>query len=433
MTVRRKLSCVALLAALALTAASGCSESPSGDAGSSEGTVTLDMTWWGNPVRAEATEKAVAAFEAAHPNIDVKTASATFDGYHDRLSVQIAGKNAPDVMQLQGEYMAEYGTKGALLPLTKVNTSQLDKGLTANGLIHDHQLAVPTGMSTLAMVANPEVFKEAGVPLPDDTTWTWQDFAQVAKTISDKTSNRKRGTKSLGWDITEMATWTSQRGHELFTQDGKLGATVDDFATLFQLASELVESGAAPSAGETVEQYPLSPEESGVATGRYAMQLDAVSNLPALEKAAGHELKLLRLPSATGKAGDAHMMFVAAQYWGASGRSEHSEEAQLLIDFLVNSTEAGEILGVTRSVPANAEIRDAIADNVEQSDKTVLTFMNDISDEVVPGRLAPPGAGTFTKNFQRYTTEVLFKRMSPEQAAEAMVKETNDELAAAGR
>jgi multiple sugar transport system substrate-binding protein len=391
------------------------------------------MTWWGNPVRAEATEKAVAAFEAAHSNIDVKTASATFDGYHDRLSVQIAANDAPDVMQLQGEYMAEYGTKGALLPLTKVDTSQLEKGLTGNGLINDQQVAVPTGMSTLAIVANPEVFKEAGVPLPDDTTWTWQEFAQVAKTISDKTSNRKRGTKSLGWDITEMATWTSQRGHELFTEDGKLGATGDDFASLFQLASELVESGAAPSAGETVEQYALSPEESGVATGRYAMQLDAVSNLPALEKAAGHELKLLRLPSATGEAGDAHMMFVAAQYWGASGRSEHPEEAQLLIDFLANSTEAGEILGVTRSVPANAEIRDAIADEVAPSDKTVLTFMKDISDEVVPGRLAPPGTATFTKNFQRYTSEVLFKRMSPEQAAGAMVKETNDELAAAGQ
>ena len=116
-----------------------------------------------------------------------------------------------------------------------------------------------------------------------------------------------------------MATWTSQRGHELFTEDGKLGATGDDFASLFQLASELVQSSAAPPADETVEQYALSPEESGVATGR-RMQLDAVSNLPALEKAAGHELKLLRLPSATGKAGEHHMMFVAAQYWGASGQ-----------------------------------------------------------------------------------------------------------------
>ena len=377
MTVRRRLSCVGILTAIVITAA-GCSGSPE-DSGSSAGDqVTLDLTWWGNSARAQATEQAVAAFEKEHPEIDVRTASATLDGYHDRLSIQIAVNDAPDVMQLQGEFMVEYGTRGALLPLTQVETSQLHKGLTANGLIDGEQVALPTGMSTLAIVADAAVFKEAGVSLPDDTTWTWQDFSQVAEAISDKTSERKRGTKSLGWDIAEAATWTSQRGHELFTQEGKLGATVDDFASHFQLASDLVESGAAPSAGETVEQYPLSPEQSGVATGRYAMQLDAVSNLPALENAAGHELKLLRLPSATGKAGDAQMMFVAAQYWGASGRSEHPAEAQLLIDYLANSSAAGELLGATRSVPVNAEIRDAIADHVQASDKTVLTFMNDI-------------------------------------------------------
>jgi pectin-derived oligosaccharide transport system substrate-binding protein len=432
MSVRRRFGRLALLTALVLAAASGCSGS-SGDSGSSAGDkVTLDLTWWGNPARAEVTQKAVAAFEAANPQIDVNTAGGAYDGYHDRLSVQIAGKDAPDVMQLQGEFMVEYGNQGALLPLTDVQTAQLDKGLIANGFINDKQLAVPTGMSTLAIVADPEIFEKAGVALPDDSTWTWQDFAKTAKSISDKTSNRQRGTKSLGWDITEMATWTSQRGNELFTEDRKLGATADDFASLFQLAADLVESGAAPSAPETVEQYGLSPEQSGVATGRYAMQLDAVSNLPALEKGAGHPLKLLRLPSTSGKAGDAHMMFVAAQYWSASARTEHPAEAQKLIDFLTNSTEAGKILGVSRSVPANAEIRDAIANDLQPADKTVLTFMDDLTDEVAPSRLAPPGTANFTKNLQRYTSEVLFKRMSPRQAADGMIKETNDDLANAG-
>jgi multiple sugar transport system substrate-binding protein len=278
-------------------------------------------------------------------------------------------------------------------------------------------------------VADPDLFKQAGVALPDDTTWTWKEFGQVAKAISDKSSDRKRGTKSVGWDITEMATWTAQRGHQLWTEDGKLGATEDDFASLFQLAADLMADGAAPPADETAAQLSLSPEESGVATGRYAMQLDSVSNLPALEKGAGHQLKLLRLPTASGKAGDAHMMFAAAQYWAASARGKHPAQAQLLIDFLTNSTTAGQVLGVTRSVPANAEIRTAITPSLQPSDKEVVTFMNDISDEVVPSRLAPPGAATFTQNLQRYTGEVLFKKLTPTEAAAAMIKETNDELA----
>ena len=417
----RRAGLAALLAASLLTAIAGCSGSSSSD------TITLNLVWWGNGTRAQATERAVEQFEKANPQIQVHTAASGYDGYHDKLSVQIAGRTEPDVMQLQGEYMVEYANKGALLSLAQVDTSHLDKGTTANGLIKGKQIAVPTGISTLAIVADPKLFEKAGVPLPDDTTWTWEEFAQIAKKISDKVPG-KRGTKSLGWDITEMATWTSQRGHELFTQDGQLGASVDDFASLFKLATQLVDSGAAPPAAETVEQYSLSPEQSGVATGRYAMQLDAASNLPALEKGAGHPLKLLRLPSATGKAGDAHMMFVASQYWAASARTKHPAQAQKLIDFLANSTSAGDQLGVTRSVPANTEVRASVAKKIGPSDQTVLTFINEISGEVVPGRLAPPGTAQFTKNFQRYTTEVLFKRMTPERAAQGMITETNQAL-----
>jgi multiple sugar transport system substrate-binding protein len=123
------------------------------------------------------------------------------------------------------------------------------------------------------------------------------------------------------------------------------------------------------------------------------------------------------------------MMFVASQYWAASARTKHPAEAQKLIDFLANSTSAGDLLGVTRSVPANTDVRASIAKNIGPSDQTVLRFVNDISDEVVPGRLAPPGAANFTKNFQRYTSEVLFKRMTPEKAAQGMITETNNELA----
>ena len=88
MTVRRRLSCVAILTAIVITAA-GCSGSPE-DSGSSAGDpVTLDLTWWGNSARAQATEQAVAAFEKEHPEIDVKPhrrpSTATTTGCQSRL------------------------------------------------------------------------------------------------------------------------------------------------------------------------------------------------------------------------------------------------------------------------------------------------------------------------------------------------------------
>jgi multiple sugar transport system substrate-binding protein len=424
---------VAASVALLLAACSGGNGSTgetetTASAAPSDEPVTLRMSWWGNDVRAKATQDAVAAFEAEHPNITVETSTGSFDGYHDTLSTQIAANDAPDVMQLQGEFMAQYGEQGALLELTDVDTSKLDEGTVKNGNIGGKQVAVPTGLSTLAFVANPALFAQAGVDMPDDTTWTWDDYATIAKKISDGTPEGIFGTKSLGWDITEFATWVAQRGDQLWTDDGDLGAKPDDFASLFTFAKQLVDDGAAPSASETAEQLGLSPEESGVATGRYAMQLDAVSNFPALQAASGGGLKLLRLPSTSGKAGDAKMMFVAALYWGADARTDHPAEAQMLVDYLANSVDAGKILGVSRSTPANSEVRDAIAPQLGEVDKEVVDFMSEVSDEVVPSRLAPPGAATFTDTLQRYTSEVLFDRQTPDQAAQAMINEVKTGL-----
>ena len=414
---------VAVASAVLLTACAGGTGGSSSDE-LSDGPVTLRMSWWGNEDRAAATQAALDAFHAAHPNITVETSSAPFDGYHDKLSTQIAANDAPDVMQLQGEFMVQYGQQGALLELRDVDTSKLDEGTLQNGNIDGQQVGVPTGLSTLAIVANPQLFQAAGVEMPDDASWTWDDFADVATQISDNGPDGVTGTKSLGWDITEAATWVQQQGDELFTDDGELGATADDIASLYELAKRLVDDGGAPSASESSEQLGLAPEQSGVATGRYAMQLDGVSNFPALQTAAGGGLKLLRLPSASGEEGDAKMSFVAAQYWGASSRTEHPAEAQLLIDYLTNSVDAGEILGVARSTPANSEIREAILPQLTGADRQVVDYMNEVSDEVVPTNLAPPGAASFTENFQRYTSEVLFGRQTPKEAAEGLIEET---------
>ncbi len=420
---------VAIAAAATLLIA-GCSSS--GSSGSSAttatGPVTLHMVWWGNDVRAKATLEAVKGFEAKNPNITVETQTLPFAGYFDKLSTQIAANNAPDVQQLQGANMVQYASQGALLNLNHVDTASLDPSTTKSGNIGGEQVGVPTGLSTLAVVVNPALFKQAGVALPNDKTWTWDDYDKVAAQITANTSKHITGAKSSGWDITEVASWVAQRGHTLFTKDGKLGANQDDFASLFTLAKKMMDDGASPSASESGEQLTLAPEQSGVATGRYAMQLDGASNFPALAAASKDPLQLLRLPSLTGKSPDAKMMYVASQYWGASARTAHPVESQMLIDYLTNSAEGGNILGVTRGTPANSKVRDAILPTLSASNQAVVKFMGSISGEVVDSQLPPAGAASFTPNLQRYTSEVLFGRQTVDDAAKNLIAETNSAL-----
>jgi multiple sugar transport system substrate-binding protein len=79
-------------------------------------------------------------------------------------------------------------------------------------------------------------------------------------------------------------------------------------------------------------------------------------------------------------------------------------------------------------VPANGNVRTAVTPALDPNDKAVADFMGAISGEVVPSQLAPAGAATFTQSFQRYTGEVLFGRMTPDQAAKALISEVNSAL-----
>jgi multiple sugar transport system substrate-binding protein len=390
--------------------------------------VTLRLVWWGSDDRAAVTNAAVDAFEDAHPNITVETESLPFDGYFDRLSTQVAANDAPDVQQLTGDFVVEYGTRGALLDLADVDTSLLDPATTSVVDFDGEQLGVPTGIATFAIVANPTIFEQAGVPMPDDESWTWEEYAQIAQQISAATPDGIFGTQSLGSDSNQIAMWARQHGGDLFTSDGQLGTDEDTVADFYAFTKELVASGAAPSADEAIEQIPLGLEQTGTALNRYAMGFWASNQLPSLEQISKSGLELLRYPTTSGEAGDQKMSFVASQYWSASSRTKHPEEAQLLIDFLANSPEAGKLLLVGRGSPANSEVRDALLPLLSVDDAKVVDFVAEISDEVVATPLAPAGGASFQENMRRYTAEVLFDRMSPENAAAALLEETRAAL-----
>ncbi len=390
--------------------------------------VTLRLVWWGSDDRAEVTRAAVAAFEDEHPNITVQTEALPWDGYFDKLSTQVAAKDAPDVQQLTGDFVIEYGTRGALLGLDQVDVANLDPATTGIVNIDGQQLGVPTGIATFAIIANPQIFEDAGVPMPDDETWTWEEYAAIAQQISDNTPDGIFGSQALGSDSNQIAIWARQNGGDLFTADGKLGtdeATVADFYTF---AKSMVDSGAAPSADEAAEQMTLGLEQTGSALNRYAMGFWASNQLPSVEAVSQAGLELLRYPTTSGEAGDQHMSFVASQYWSAAATTEHPEEAQLLIDFLANSPDAGKLLLVGRGSPANSEVRDALLPLLSPEDAKVVDFIAEVSDEVVAAPLAPPGGASFQENMRRYTAEVFFGRMSPADAAKGLLDETRTAL-----
>ena len=414
---------VAMLSAVGLLSLTAACSSPSNQA--QDGPVEIRFSWWGNEGRAQLTTKAIAEFEAANPNIKVKPEYGDISGYFDKLATQVAANDAPDVITMGGAYPAEYANRGALLDLSKVSgsldLSKMDQGALENGQVQGTQYGVSTGANALAIVVNPAVFKAAGVELPDDSKWSWDGFARTA---ADVTAKSPKGTYGTATVLTHdsLDAFARQQGESLYTEDGQLGLGKETVQDYFEYSLKLSESGAAPNASETVEKLNVSTEQTLMGMGQAGMMLTWSNSLSALSKASGADLKLLKLPGETPTPG---IWLQSSQFYTISARSQHTDAAAKLVDFLVNNESAAKIIQSDRGVPSNSEMRTAIQDLLTPQGKLEAEYIDQIGKmDFAPTYIGPTGSTAVSEITARMNTEVLFKRLSPEKAAEQWISES---------
>jgi multiple sugar transport system substrate-binding protein len=428
---RRRLRALAAAAlAAVLLAASACG----GDSGgaSANGEVTLRFTWWGSDTRHKITQQVIDAFEKDHPKIKIKGEFGEWAGYWDKLATTVAANDAPDIIQMDEKYLREYADRGALLDLKKaagLDTSKFEPDTLAAGEFDNGLYGLNAGINAFTIVANPAVFKAAGVALPDDTTWTWDQYRRLAQEITKKSNGKAFGTGAYGTSDASLNMWARQHGQSLFTKDGKLGVTKEGLTEFWSSLVKMQEAQAIPSAAFVSQDMSAPLDQSGMATGKLAMSFAWSNQLNALSKASGQQLKLLRLPSVTGKASENGSYYKGSMFWSISSRTKHPKEAAEFVSYLANNQTAGGLLLAERGVPPNTEIRAAVAPKLKPADAASQKFIQTIAKELgEPSPPPPVGGGQVEKIEQRYTTEVLFGRLKPDQAAQRFIDEVNGEL-----
>ncbi len=416
------------LGSMAMLVAVGCAADQEGEGESEEEPIELSFSWWGSDQRVANTEEVIEAFEDEHPNITISPDYSDFRGYWDQLATRAAGGQTPDVVQMDLEYFREYAELGALLELSEVETSHIDESLLEQGFTEGGQYAIPTGFAAVAVIANDGVFDEAGVDLPDDTTWTWEDFSEIAAEIQ-ASSDSVYGATTPFEPFAGVQAWLRQQGKELTTADGELGIEAQDLVDYFAHIQELNEADALPSASVIEEDRGAGADQSLIAQGEMGMIFGFSNLFPALSENAGQELSLLRLPSPTGQAADNGMWHRASMFLSAGSQTEHPEEAQQFIDFFINSEASGLANLTDRGLPANTEVREAVVEELEGPEVEAAEFLNEIEDDLADASPVPPlGFGTVSETMHRYQAEVLFGQMTPDEAGEAAFAEIESNL-----
>src|SRR5690606_20167644 len=137
-------------------------------------------------------------------------------------------------------------------------------------------------------------------------------------------------------------------------------------------------------------------DQGSFIVGRSAIAMYWSNQLDAAEAASGKELAVLRFPSLAGDALERKAWYKASMLWSASARTEHPEEAVHFINWMMNSTESGQIGLGERGIPPNTDVSAAIQSDLTEPQQRILQFINDIVPELGDTPIAPPpGGGQF--------------------------------------
>jgi multiple sugar transport system substrate-binding protein len=396
--------------------------------GGETGATTLALTFWGNPTRNKNTAAMIDAYMKANPNVKIEGQPGEFNSYWDKLATQTAGGTAPDIIQMDMNYISEYGSRGALLDLKDVDTSKFVEGTVESGRINDQLVGVNAGINSALVFANPKVFEKAKMDLPDDTTWTWDQVIEVSAEVAEK-AGVPFGLAGPIHDAL-FGTFVRQQGKELFTPDG-LGFDVAEAQAFYDFIVKGQKAKAFGTPEQISEEAAKPLDQNAFVTGKAAMYWSNSNQLEAISNAAGggYVMEPLRGPSMTGKATDRKTWYKASMLWCASAKTKSPEAAIAWINWFANSPEAANIDKAERGIPPNAELQEAVKPNLSPAQQRVLQYITDIQPEVANTPIAPPpGAGTIAEKLLRHGTDVLFGRASTADAAQKFVDEVKSDL-----
>ncbi|WP_203835723.1 ABC transporter substrate-binding protein [Winogradskya humida] len=196
---RARLMAVASTALLLAACSGGTTDDGKDAAAGYDPSAAVTITWWtGQTMEAEKVAESLAAeYHTAHPNVTIKTSAGapTTDDLLTKLSAGFAGDSYPDISYAFGSWAGELGASGRTQDITSFvndpsfawNEIPEAARLTATSA-EGKVIGVPALVDNLAIIYNKKLFDAKGIAYPTKD-WTWQDFRDAAKKLTDPGTN----------------------------------------------------------------------------------------------------------------------------------------------------------------------------------------------------------------------------------------------------
>jgi multiple sugar transport system substrate-binding protein len=378
----------------------------------------LRWFWWGNPERNKRTYEVVELYQQKNPGVVVDPETIGWDDYWPKMATQAAGKNLPDVLQMDYRYLFEYARRGQLEPLDDylggaLDLSHFNPGFVDSGRVDGKLYAVPWTSNSVTTYYDMEKLAELGITMPDHR-WTWDDLKEICREIKKSGGEGYAGVADKGHWEPMMELFMRQRGKALYTPEGELGYDETDVGDFFALWDGFRQEGLVPTADITAQDRTL--QEMPLTIGRAAIDFAHSNQIVALQGLNQHELGMNMLPNTPG--GQPGQYLKPSMLISVSQTSQAKEAAVAFMAFLAYDLDAAAILRVERGVPGDQRVAEHLAEGVNPDEKKMIDYLAVVTDNVGPLPPPPPtGAGEIEKMLLRMYPEMAFGRIDVKDGA----------------
>ncbi|GAB7043750.1 MULTISPECIES: ABC transporter substrate-binding protein [Catenuloplanes] len=391
--------------------------------------VRLTFFFWGGDKRVALTQQVLDLYHRRHPEVSFSVASQPNSGYFDKLAERIDGGDAPDLFQIDDNYLTEFAQRDYLLDLgpyvadDRIDLTQVSNGLVRYGRVGGAQVGVAAAENTAALVYDKTLLDRLGVAAPTNGMDYPQYLAWAAQ-VSERSAGAVAGTMDPSADYKAFWLWLRAQGKEFYAGSA-LGFTEADVTAWFTLWQEARAAGITPAAPVVHEANVGDATKQLVVTGKAATSFMWSNQLPEMQQKTKSELGIVAYPG-----GEDAAWARASMYWSGYRDTAHADVVADVIDFLVNDPEAAEILGTERGLAPNLGNRRALEISLNDPVmKASIAYTNEMSTRYGKAPLPPPkGHGAIRAALVEAAEAAQSETLTPALAARQFVTEANAAL-----
>lgn len=394
--------------------------------------VTMRFAWWGGDARHKATLDAIATYKQKNPNITIEGEYGGYDGYQQKLMTQLAGGQAPDLIQIDPIWNSQLGAKKeAFVDLSKekaIDMTQFDQKViqgfsTVNGVV----IGLPMGINGFGVQINKAFMQKYNLPL--DKAWTWEDIIDEGKKIHDKDKDSYLiAIHPTGLQVLFISDYLrGKTGKYWINDDYTIAVSKDDLVDMYKTMKSLFDSGAAAPFGEVAlvdAKIYTYPKYINGQVGMIEDWSGMVSSYKPVVKADNFAVG----PAITVKGGvDQTTTYKPSMLLAISAKSLNVQEALKFANWMLNDKDAAMVLKDQRSIPASNSSRQALMD-ANILDKDIVQMVNDtLKNPAAPVPLIENNSeiAEITKDVN---SKVIFGKLTPEQGADELNKRITDKF-----